>query len=101
MIDTTVPDDLIPLSEAAALHPRSRPGKNVHAVTIYRKIRRGKLRGWRDDGGTGRWLVSRAEVLALVRLVETTPELEGRADRRRKVRSAQKELEEAGVRRPG
>jgi hypothetical protein len=37
------PDDLLPLSEAAALIPSHRAGKRVHPVTLLRFIKSGRL----------------------------------------------------------
>lgn len=56
------PDDLLPLTEAARLLPSSRRGKRLHASTLYRWVREGRLRAWR----IGRyWFVSAREVRAL------------------------------------
>src|SRR5262245_38253240 len=53
-----VPGDLVTIAQAAKLV------NNVHRVTILRWIQKGKLRGFLRAGT--RWMVSRAEVLALI-----------------------------------
>jgi excisionase family DNA binding protein len=77
-----LPTDLIGTREAAGLVPGCRPGRGTHVSTVVRWVLGRRLRGWRN----GRhWLVSRAEVLALVRGVQLqldgaqAAELAGRA----------------------
>jgi hypothetical protein len=65
--DEVLPDDLLPLTQAAKLLPGDRPGRGVHVSTLYRWVYSGRLRAWLR---CGRVLVSRAEVLGLNRPVE-------------------------------
>ena len=65
----SVPADLITPKEAAHL-------AGVHTTTLLAWVRAGKLRGYRRAGS--RYLVSRADVLALITPVEVVPEVRGR-----------------------
>jgi hypothetical protein len=70
-----VPDDLLPVAEAAALVRSPRPGRDgrhrTSLGTLYRWIAEGRLRGYRR---LGRWLmVSRGELLSLVAAVPVRP----------------------------
>jgi len=86
------PTDLIRPSEAARL-------LSCHVGTIHRWINRGKLPGY-DRAGT-RVMVSRADVLALVRPLEVTtgrkarPRTTGQA--RKGHREAMRQLRKAGL----
>jgi hypothetical protein len=55
------------------------------------------VRGWRV--GWGKWLLSRAEVLSLIRMNDPAPEALGRAELAARAEETDRVLREAGVRR--
>ena len=61
-----LPSDLIPVNEAIRLLPGQKPGRTPHIASLYRWVQEGRLRGWKV---AGRLVVSRAEVLGLIRPV--------------------------------
>lgn len=61
---TGLPQDLLPLCEAARLLPGIRPGKRLNVATLWRWCRTGKIPAWRIGRS---WFVSRADVLAMPR----------------------------------
>lgn len=63
---TELPADLLPLAKAARLVPGSSRHGGVDPSTVFRWVQAGKLRSWRAGG---RRLVSRAELLSLIREV--------------------------------
>ena len=102
MSDTDVPDDLIPIAQAAKLVPSPRPGRGTNLSTVYRWCNAGRLRHWRQ----GRWrFVSRAEVLGLLRpagpartrLPSCSTTARNREEEARAAAWAQRILDEAGI----
>lgn len=75
---TPLPNDLISTSEAIRLIPGTRPGKAIHVATLYRLVLAGKLRGWKVGRRT---LVSRSEVVGLIRPLTVKGEAERRLTR--------------------
>ena len=82
---TKIPDDLIPLAEAAALLPSRKPGRRLNTTTLYRWVERGRVRGWKIGCV---WFVSKAEILAVPTLNQPRPEVQTAAERRRRVEEA-------------
>jgi excisionase family DNA binding protein len=62
----SLPDDLLPIKDAARLVPGLRPGRCIHYSALYRRVLSGQLRAWRIGR---RLLVSRADVRALIKPV--------------------------------
>jgi hypothetical protein len=85
-----MPEDVIPLADAARL-------LTVAPCTLWRRLRDGRLRGWRLAGG--RWKVSRGEALSLVTMNAPRPEVVARADRARELEEVDRILRREGVRR--
>lgn len=82
-----IPDDLIPLAEAARLLPSRKPGKRLNTSTLYRWLSSGRIQGYRIGSV---WFVRRADVLALAVLSEVRPEVASQAERRRAIEEARK-----------
>lgn len=97
-LNHTVPDDLIPTAEAARLLPSKRPGRHVHISTVLRWVFKGRLRGWRIGAA---WFVSRAELLAQVRPVQTRRDDETAAvvEAQERTRETDEVLRRHGIRR--
>lgn len=90
--DAVAPPDLIPIAEAPRYLPSPRPGKKTALSTVYRKVREGVLRCWRQ----GRWrFVSRSELLALMQpaAVQTPASQRRLAERQRAVDRAESDRE--------
>lgn len=88
-----IPDDLITVKEAARLV------HNTHTATIRRWVLNGKLQGYTLAGT--RWLVSRADVLALIQPLtkpRKAPAIESPRQRGRRERDTDRVLRAAGVR---
>jgi excisionase family DNA binding protein len=86
--DAGLPPDLIAPRAAAAILPRTSEGNKVSLRSIYRWIRDGKLPAWKIGR---RLLVSRSDVLGLVRPVPIKPvpavqRCEGHAEAMRQLR---------------
>ena len=88
------PTDLIPLSAAADLLPRPRPGIKTHVRTVLRWIMDGKLQGWRL---AGRWYVSRADLVAMATPFHAPPAITSRGDIRRRREKAAQVLRDARI----
>ena len=89
----SIPDDLLSVNEMCAMIPGIRPGKRLNLATAYLWIRKGRIRAWRINH---RYMVSRADVLALLEPVTVQPDLPER-DRY----SVPPEIVEANLRRMG
>jgi hypothetical protein len=84
----TIPDDLIPLPVAAELI-------QVDSSTIRRWILNEKVQGYRR---VGRWLISKADLLALIK-PEIIVHLPTKKEMAARERQTDKVLREAGIRR--
>jgi excisionase family DNA binding protein len=85
-----IPPDAVTVGQAAEL---------LHCApcSVWRRIKAGVVRGWRV--GWGKWLLSRAEVLALVQCNSPRPEVQERADARARLAEVDEILRREGVRR--
>jgi hypothetical protein len=85
-----IPSDAILLSEMSRL-------LGVAPCSCWRwAVRDGLLTAWRIGG---RWRVSRADALALVKTNRPRPEVQAQADRQAELLEVDRELREGGVRR--
>ena len=82
------PRDLIDLNEAAKLLQTPK-GRTISTGALARWVRRKKLRGWRRDG---KWHVSRADVLAMIRPYTPEPSVASRSQREREIREAERRV---------
>lgn len=87
----STPADLITPRRAARI-------VGVHISAIYRYVLKGKLRGWRRAGS--RYLVSEAEVRALIQpvVVEVEEEIRTRAEEKDAAQASLERLRRAGYR---
>lgn len=93
----SIPDDLIDTTSATHLIPGQKPGKRIDIGTLYRWLRCGLLRAWKVRR---RWMVSKADVLGLLRPanVEQDDAKGARTVRERAARTDEV-LRRAGIRR--
>jgi excisionase family DNA binding protein len=85
-----LPADAVTVGQAAEL---------LHCApcSVWRRIKAGAVRGWRV--GWGKWLLSRAEVLSLIRMNDPAPEALGRAELAARAEETDAVLRREGVRR--